>query len=442
MVTETPSPGKTVPDLSFCREEFPALTMRVGGHPVVFLDGPGGTQVPRRVVDRVSRYLLEENANTHGPFATSQATDRALEESRRAMADFLGADADEIAFGQNMTTLSFTLSRALGRRLGRGDEIVITELDHEANRGPWLALAEKGVSVLEVRVDPKTCTLDLDDFRAKITPRTKVVAVSGASNAVGTVSDAKLVTGWAHEVGAVAVVDAVHLAPHKAIDVRDIGCDFLLCSAYKFFGPHVGVLYGRRGAFGALETYKIVPQDDAPPCRIETGTLIHEGIAGVAAAVEFIADVGRTSAARAGAGPAGPGQTGSVPTDPRPASQALGRRQALRLAMAAIDAYEGELASWFVAELEKIEGLVVYGPPQGHPRTPTVSIRLRGVHPERLCERLAAEGVFTWAGDFYATTLVRKLGLAETGGLLRMGLAAYNTKSELERVVGLLRRMG
>ena len=401
--------------LAGCRAEFPALSMKVDGRPVVFLDGPGGTQVPRRVIDRVTRYLASENANTHGPFATSQATDRALDEARRTMAGFLGAAPDEIAFGQNMTTLNFALSRAIGRRLGPGDEILITDLDHEANRAPWLALEEKGVTVRAVRVDSQTCTLDLADLRSKLSAKTRVVAVSGASNAVGTVTDVKLVAALAREAALAAgsalaapgadvivVVDAVHLAPHRPIDVQDLGCDFLLCSAYKFFGPHVGVLYGRREAFGRLETYKVPPQSDAVPYRIETGTLMHEGIAGVTAAVEFMARLG---------------------------------------GVAAIDGYEHGLAEWLRGELATIPGLTIYGPPPGHPRTPTISFRLEGWPPADLAEALAAEGVFAWAGDFYAATLLRRLGLADSGGLLRLGLAPYNTPAEMEQVALLLRRL-
>ncbi len=420
--------GNSVP---CCRAEFPALDKKVNGNPVVFLDGPGGTQVPRRVSDRITRYLLEENANVHGATETSRATDRVIDEGRRALADFLGASADEIAFGQNMTTLNFALSRALGRRLGPGDEIVITELDHEGNRGPWLALEEKGVVVRQVKVDVRRCTLDLDDLRAKVNRRTRVVAVGGASNGVGTVNDLELVVSLAREVGAVSVVDAVHLAPHKPIDVRRIGCDFLLASAYKFFGPHLGVLYGRRDAFERLEAYKLRPQSNAIPSLIETGTLNHEGIAGAVAAIDFLADLGRRVLS-----PAAP----LAAQSPLPAAPT--RREALRLAMAAIDEYEMDLAYWFMAELRRIKGLVIYGPPEGHPRTPTISVRLAGKDPAALSEMLAGEGVFTAAGSFYALTLFEKLGLEGRGGALRMGLAPYNTRDELERTLDLLRRAG
>lgn len=434
-------------DLSFCRSEFPALELSVDGRPVIFLDGPGGTQVPRRVVDRMVTYLTTQNANVHGAFLTSRATDRTIEEAREALADFLGASAEEIAFGQNMTTLNFALARAVGRRLGPGDEIVITELDHEGNRAPWLALEEKGAVVKQVRVDPATCTLDLDDLRAKLTPRTRVVAVGGASNAVGTVNDLGLIRSLIDERagGALFVVDAVHLAPHKPIDVRAIRCDFLLCSTYKFFGPHLGVLYGRKEVFERLETYKVRPQSDAVPFRIETGTLVHEGIAGAVEAVEFIAWVGRRTSAGGAGGPGEParGRSGSPAGSPE-------RRRAVLAGMEAVDAHEQRLAAWFIGELEKMEGLKIYGPPKGHPRTPTISFRLAGRTPESIAEYLGSLGIFVGAGDFYATTLIERLGLAGRPGpggelidhgVVRMGLAPYNTRAELERVLEALRAM-
>lgn len=436
-------------DLSFCRSEFPALELKHGGRPVIFLDGPGGTQVPRRVIDRVTTYFTSENANAHGEWLTSQASDRAIDEARSALADFLGADPDEIAFGQNMTTLNFALSRALGRNLGSGDEIVITELDHEGNRAPWLALEETGATVKQVRVDPRTCTLDFDDFAAKLGPHTRIVAVGGASNAVGTVNDLARIRrlieektgGHAGAGRAIFVVDAVHFAPHKPVDVRAMGCDFLLCSTYKFFGPHLGVLYGRREAFERLDAYKVRPQSDAVPFRIETGTLVHENIAAAKEAVEFVADLGRRVAAAAGA---------AAPAN---------RRRAVLTGMEAIDAYEQDLAVWFIAELLGLAGLEIYGPPAGHPRTPTISIRLAGHTPEAMSAELGRQGIFTWAGDFYATTLIGRLGLTgrprpgrpgaahataqdpEDYGVLRMGLAPYNTKAELERVLAELKAM-
>jgi len=463
--TRPPGPAAGAPpDLSFCRTEFPALVKKVKEHRVVFLDAPGGTQVPWPVIDRMTHYLAAENANTHGAFKTSRATDRVIAEGRETLADFLGAAPEEIAFGQNMTTLNFALSRAIGRDLGPGDEIVITDLDHEANRGPWQALEEKDVVVRSAAVDPETAALDLDDLRSKITGRTRVVAVTGASNAVGTIPDVKLITGWAHEVGALYVVDAVHLAAHKPINVGELGCDYLLCSAYKFFGPHIGVLYGRQEAFERLRPYKLIPQSDAVPFRLETGTLNHEGIAGATAAVEFIAHLGREAAgvghatdARRGEFAPGledraengrPGQNGGGNRNRRgqdaarpggaPSEKELSRRQAVVAGMTAIDAYEGALAERFRERLEDIEGLRIYGPPKGRPRTPTISFRLEGHSPEETARFLAEKGVFVWSGDFYASTLLRRLGLADGGGLVRMGLAPYNTADELDRVAELL----
>ncbi len=423
-------------DLSFCRSEFPALEMKVNGHPVVFLDGPGGTQVPRRVIDRMVAYLTSENANVHGPWRTSRATDETIEEGRRALADFLGASPGEIAFGQNMTTLNFTLSRALARHFGPGDEVVITELDHEGNRGPWLALEEKGVAVRQVKVDTQACTLDLADLEAKVGPKTRIVAVGGASNGVGTVNDLPRIGEMVKERSggqALFIVDAVHYAPHKPIDVRAIGCDYLLCSTYKFFGPHLGVLCGRREVFGRLEAYKLRPQENDPPFRVETGTLVHEGIAGAIEAVEFVAGLGRKVT-----GAAEPTRGGA------PAAAPLARRAAVVAGMEAIDSHEQELAGWFMAGLERIEGLKIYGPPAGSPRTPTISFRLAGRTTESMSEDLARLGIFAGAGDFYATTLIERLGLAGkpgpggepvNHGVLRMGLAPYNTRAELQRVL-------
>jgi cysteine desulfurase family protein (TIGR01976 family) len=409
-------------NLEFCREEFPALELRVNGRPAIFLDGPGGTQVPQRVVEKVSYYLKYENSNTHGAFATSQATDSTLQGARRAMADMLGADTTEIAFGANMTTLNYALSRALARDMNEGDEVIITELDHEANRGPWLALEEQGIRVREVSVDLDTLTLDMGELEATLNSKTRVVAVGGASNATGTINDVQRISRWAHEVGAVCVVDAVHLVPHKPVDVNELGCDFLLCSAYKFFGPHVGILYGGEQAFDKLAAYHLLPQSDEAPHKIETGTLNHEGIAGVTATVDFIADIGREAGEPAAF-------SGTV------------RRRAVLAGMTAIAQYEEELADWFRSELAKIPGLCMYSPPDGHARTPTFSFVLDKLPAPELAAELGRAGVFAWDGDFYATTLVDKLGLQDSGGLLRLGLAPYNTLEELKIALGLIREL-
>lgn len=410
------APPKTpAVDLSFTRAEFPSLQLRVDGQPVSFFDGPGGTQVPKCVIDAVVRYLTFENANTHGAFLTSRRTDETIEEGRRAMADFLGADPDEIAFGANMTTLNYALSRGIGRDLGPGDEIVITDLDHEANRCPWLDLEELGVIVKSVRVKAEDCTLDMDDFEEKVGPKTRVIACGYASNAVGTINDVKRIVEMGRQIGAIIVIDAVHYALHGSIDVKDLGCDFLLCSAYKFFGPHLGVLYGRKDAFRRLKTYRLAPQEETPPAKIETGTLNHEGIAGTIAAIDFISRIGqRCSKASSG-----------VPS----------RRDLVTAGMSAIEAYEKPMAQRLMDGLEKIPGVKVYGPPKDSPRTSTVSFILEGKTPQEVASDLGRRGIFVWDGDFYATTLIKRLGLAESGGLVRIGLAPYNTYEEVERLL-------
>jgi len=409
-------------DLSFCRAEFPALKQTVNGNPAVFLDGPGGTQVPQRVIDAVSNYLAFENSNTHGAFSTSRRTDSRLEETRLAMADMLGAEPDEVAFGNNMSSLNFMLSRALGRTLMPGDRVVITDLDHEANRSPWAELVETGAEVVSVKVDLKTCTLDMENLKSQIIPDTRIVAVGYASNAVGTINDVQKVCALAHEVGAIVIVDAVHYAPHGPIDVKKIDCDFLVCSAYKFFGPHVGILYGKKAAFDRVKTYKVAAQSDDSPFKIETGTLNHEGIAGVAPAVDFIASIGERYPELA---PADPGMTA--------------RRRNVLAGMNAIEAHEAVLAEKIWKTLHSIEGITVYGPDLKAHRTPTFSFTFKNVHAEDVAEFLGERGIFVWDGDFYAMRLVTLLGLHPRGGLVRIGLAPYNTIEEIDRLGAALR---
>ncbi|MCR4403387.1 MAG: cysteine desulfurase-like protein [Firmicutes bacterium] len=425
-------------DLSFCRREFPALSLHVNGQTAAYFDGPGGTQVPIRVIEAVERYYKEANANSHGEFATSRRTDEIIAAARQAMANMLGAaSADEIAFGANMTTLNFALSRALGRTLTSGDEIVITDLDHEANRSPWQALAERGVVVRSVRVKVPECTLDYDDLERTITTRTKIVALGYASNAVGTINDVKRASSLAHAVGAVCVVDAVHYAPHGAIDVQDIGCDFLLCSAYKFFGPHIGVLYGRREAFERLAAYKVRPQNSAPPYKIETGTLNFEGIAGAIQAVEFIASLGTAP----GTAVQSSGNGGAATTLGKRHDLAFGgstHRSRILDGMRAIDLHERQLFSRLMEGLAAIPGLTVYGLPACAERTPTVSFTVEGERPVDVARFLGDRGIFVWHGDFYATTLIERLGLAERGGVVRVGLAPYNTDEEVDRLLSTL----
>ena len=409
-------------DLSFCRSEFPCLSaVTVAGLPAAYFDGPGGTQVPQRVLDAMTHYLVHTNANCHMPSQTSLQSDAVIDRARQALADLVGAgSADEIALGANMTTLNFNLARALGRSLAPGDEVIVTELDHDANVAPWLTIAEdKGATVKWVRVDTETCTLDMHDLEAKLSPRTKILAVGLASNATGTVNDVARIARMAKAVGATVVVDAVHGVPHLPVDVQELGCDFLLCSVYKFFGPHVGVLWGRPEAFAALKTYKVRPQFDYAPFKIETGTLNHEGIAASAAAVDFIADLGRV--ARGGNPPLAPVGTPE-------------RRQQLLDGLTAIEEHEAVLLAKLLAGFAQIPGLKTYGPPAGHPRTPTVSFTLAGAEPTAIVEALNRKAIFMGAGNFYAKTIVDRLGLSETG-VARVGLAPYNTAEEIDRLV-------
>ena len=408
-------------DVDYVRRQFPALARSIAGHPVAYLDGPGGTQTPERVLDAVRDYLVNHNSNTHGFFATTEETDQVILEARMAMADFFGCDWSEVSFGANMTTLCFLLAQSVGRDLKAGDQILITEIDHEGNRGPWLHLAERGVLVREVPVHPATCTLDFEAFEKMATEgRTKVVAVNYASNAVGTITDVKRACEIARRVGALSVVDAVHYALHGPIDVHEIGCDVLLCSAYKFFGPHVGVQYTRLGVGERIRALRLRTQEEEPPYRFETGTLCQEGLAGVTAAVDFIADMGRH-------------HEGLV-AERLPYGLA-GRRRDVIAGMLANELYEQPLARRLMEELAEIPGVTLYGPPAGHPRTSTVSFTIDGVRPEQACRQLGDQGLFLWDGHFYAVRLVERLGLMEAGGLVRVGLCPYTTWDELARLV-------
>jgi cysteine desulfurase family protein (TIGR01976 family) len=408
-------------DVAYVRSQFPALKRTIDGSPAAYLDGPGGTQTPQRVLDAVRAYLTDHNANYGGRFATSEETDATIAEAHAAGADFLGCDPAEVSFGANMTTLTYFLAEALGRRLKRGDEVVITALDHEANRSPWLRLAERGVVLREVPVDLDTCTLDWEAFEALIEPgRTKVVTLGYASNAVGTVNDVARAAALARAAGAWSVVDAVHYALHGPIDVRAVGCDFLLCSAYKFFGPHVGLMYARREATAQVEPLRLATQHSEPPYVWETGTLNFEGLAGTTAAIDFIADLGERHVA--------------IVEDGLPAGL-KGRRRAVVAGMLAGEVYEQPLATWLREQLAGIPGVTLYGPPEGSPRTSTVSFTLDGFLAGEAARTLGERGLFVWDGDFYAARLVELLGLAKRGGLIRVGLAPYTTLGELERFV-------
>ena len=399
-------------DVQAVRAEFPALSRLHEGKPVAYFDGPGGSQVARSSIDAMTRYMERGGANLHGVFPTSTETEEILAETRRSCAAFLGAEPDEVAFGANMTTLTFAISRALARTWDEGSEIVVTELDHRANVDPWLIAAEeKGAKVRWIGVSPETLTLDLSDLEEKINANTKLVAVGQASNAVGTVNDVAAVADRAREVGAIVAVDAVHAAPHIPMDRDATGADVITCSAYKFFGPHVGVTAIRRDLFGEMEVHRLDPAPAHIPDKLETGTQNHEGIAGVKGALDFISSLGE----------------GESP------------REKLLDAMRTFEEYETGLANRFRAALREIPGLTLYAAPDDVRKTPTVAFRLEGRTPMEVCQHAADHGFFIAAGDFYASTISHKLGLAESGGFVRAGLAPYNTEEEVEGFVRALR---
>ena len=406
-----PTPrASTVADVDAIRRRFPALERREKALPVAYFDGPGGTQVPDVVAEAMTEYLLHHNANTHWQYPSSAETDEAITAARRALADFLGASPDEVVFGANMTTLTYHLSRALGRAWGPGDELVITELDHHANIDPWRALErDRGVTVRSVPMRAETGTLDAEKLERAITGRTRLVALGAASNALGTVNDLERARILARSVGALFFVDAVHSAAHAPTDVRRIGCDFLVCSPYKFYGPHLGVLFGRRELLESLDVPKLEPAPEAPPPeRLETGTLSHEGIVGAAAAVDFLASL-----------TAGPAED---------------RRQALETALAELHRRGRGLFERLWAGLGEIPGVTRYGPPPDSPRTPTVSFVVAGRSADEVARGLAQRAVFVSSGDFYALTVARRLG-HEFDGLVRAGCACYTTQSEIDRLL-------
>jgi cysteine desulfurase family protein (TIGR01976 family) len=405
-----------LPGLDWIRSQFPAFSTQVGPHPASYFDGPGGTQVPQRVIDAVANAMAYSNANTHGAFLTSNRADAICGRAHAAVADLLGCEAEEIVFGPNMTTLTFALSRAIGRELSPGDEIVLTALDHDANFTPWKALEERGAVIRVADFRPEDCTLDVDLLLGLINSKTKLVAVGYASNAVGTINPVAQIAQAAREAGAWTFVDAVHYAPHGPIDVRAIGCDFLACSAYKFFGPHQGMVYGRRELLERLRPYKVRPADDHTPDRWETGTQNHEAMAGVTAAIEYLAELG----GRSGAG-------GS-------------RRERVLGAMEAIRASERSLCERLIRGLLAIPGLSFYGirePQRFHDRAPTAAIRLANESPRRTAERLAALGLFVWDGNYYALNWAKRMRL-QPDGAVRIGLAHYNTEDEVDRLLNAL----
>ncbi len=388
------------------RVRFPALDRTYNGHPVAYFDAPGGTQAPREVAEAMNDYLFHHNANTHWAYPTSEETDAILFAAREAAADLLNASPHEIAFGANMTSLTFHLSRALGRLWSPGDEVNVTELDHHANVAPWTALqVDRGVNVRVARMIPRTAQIDYAHLASLVTKKTKLIAVGGASNAVGTVNDLKRIAAIAKDAGALFFVDAVHLAPHELIDVQTIGCDFLACSAYKFYGPHAGILFVRRELFDVLPFVKLTPAPDTAPERAETGTQNHEGMAGTRAAIDFLASI-----------------SGSEGT----------RRERLAAAYAALHDRGLALARKLWDALASMNHVHLYGPDPSQPRTPTVAFTIDGISAEDVSRALAKEGLFASHGDFYAMTAIEKLGVE---ALVRIGCACYTTEDEMDRLI-------
>ncbi|MBA2300727.1 MAG: cysteine desulfurase-like protein [Chloroflexi bacterium] len=415
-------------DVEALRAEFPALAREQDGRAVAFLDGPGGTQAPQRVIDAVADYYTHANANSGGAFTTSELSDAITDEAHAAVADFLGAASpDEIKFGYNMSTLTLHIGRSIGATLGPGDEIMVTTLDHEANVSTWEAMAEdRGVTVKKVDIRVDDVTLDLEDLESKLSPRTKLVAVGYASNAVGTINPVAEIVARAHEVGALTYVDAVAYAPHGPIDVQALDTDFLVCSAYKWFGPHLGALYGKADVLDSLPAFKVRPAHD----RFETGTASFESIAGTLAATDYLRDVGRSYGDVAGA----PG-----------AADASERRRELVAGMTAIAEYERDLVARLIDGLAAIRGVTIHGiadRARAGERVPTVSMSIDGVTPRAAAEALGREGIYVWDGDFYATGLIERLGKADAGGVLRIGLVHYNTAGEVDRTLEALGRIG
>ncbi len=418
----TPGIHPTTPaalDSNWVRAQFPSLQTQVNGQPAAFLDGPAGTQVPTQVMHAIQNYLMSANANTGGAFLTSHRSDEMIANTRAAMADFFHCDKDEVVFGQNMTTITLGISRAIARELKPGDEILLTTLDHDANFSPWKALEEKGIVIRQVDVREADCTLDLEDLKRKLNEKTKVVAVGHASNAVGTINPVGEITKLAHAAGALVYVDAVHYAPHGLIDVKALDCDFLVCSPYKFFGPHMGTLFGKREHLQHFRPYKVRPCTEEVPGRWESGTQVHELIAGIGAAVEYLAELGRHS-------------------DP----SAKTRREALASAYRTTVAYETRLVWRLIDGLQAIPGMRIYGitdPQRSAERCSTLSLRIGNHHPTAIATYLGERGIFTWDGNYYALNLSERLGVESQGGMLRIGLVHYNTMEEVERLLAALR---
>ncbi|MBL8984107.1 MAG: cysteine desulfurase-like protein [Gemmatimonadetes bacterium] len=402
------TPSHAVLSTAQIRSRFPALARVHNQHPVAYFDGPGGTQVPTDVGEAMLDYLYHHNANTHWAYPSSVETDAMLAAARQAAADLLNAKAEEVVFGNNMTTITFHVSRALGRAWGPGDEVVVTELDHHANQAPWQALArERGITVRVARMRPEDGTLDWAHLESLVGPRTRLLAIGAASNALGTINDIPRATQLARTVGALTYVDAVHYAAHGLVDVQAWDCDFLACSSYKFYGPHAGILYGRSALLQGLDVPKLIPAPDEAPERLETGTQNHEGIVGIGAAIDFIASIGDGST----------------------------RRESLVSAMQALHQRGDDLIARLWTGLAAIPGVTLYGRTPGTgPRTPTLSFVKEGIHPTDVARRLTTSGLFLSDGDFYATTVIERLGHAATG-VVRAGCACYTTEEEVDRLI-------
>lgn len=410
-------------DVQTVRRQFPALQENFNGRPGIFFDNPGGTQVHASVIHAMTDAMTRRNANTHGVFETSVRSDAIIDHAREAAADLLGGRTDEIVFGNNMTSLTFALGRSLAAEFGPDDEIVVTRLDHDANVAPWLMLAEDtGAQVRWADVDVETCTIDMDHLQSLINPRTRLVAIGYASNAVGTINDVRSAIGWAKAVGAYTFIDAVQYAPHGLIDVKTLDCDFLACSAYKFFGPHVGLLYGKREHLNRLRAYRVRPAGEELPGKWETGTKNHEGLAGTAAAIDYLAGLGATFGT---------------------AAPLASRREKLAAAWKVIGEYELMLMDRLISGLKAIPNVRIYGiveRSQWDRRMATVSIRKEGKTPEELARKLAEQNIFVWNGNFYALSISERLGVEPSGGLVRIGLAHYNALDEVDKCLAVVDR--
>ena len=408
-------------NIDYVREQFPCLCKTVNGNPAAFLDGPGGSQVPRRVVDRISDYMFYRNANAHGCFLTSEETMGLHHEARETLAAFFNCRPEEVAFGESSSANNFKLVLALVRDMKPGDEVIITDIDHESNRSPLRTLEERGIIIKSVKIDLSTYTLDMNDYKSKLSKNTKVVAINWASNATGTVTDVKTMIAMAHEVRALTIIDAVHYAPHKVMDVKDIDADFVVCSAYKFFGPHMGVMYAKGEVLEKVRTIRVLADDNTMiPEKFETGTPNFESICGCAGAVDFIADLGSKH----------------EQFFEEELKGLTGKRRQIAAGMLAIEAYEEPIATKLRTELRKIDGVTLYGPPEGYERTSTVTFTIAGKNSHDVAVFLAERGIFVWDGDFYAIEITNiVLKLAEQGGLVRVGLAPYNTMADIERTI-------